>query len=180
MSKRTIYKRKKTGKTDYKKRLKLLKSRKLRLVIRKSLTQTTAQIVQYGDEGDKVLVAASSSELKTFGWKMNTSNIPAAYLTGLLIGKKAKDHKIKEAILDIGLNTPTKGSKIFAALKGAVDAELNIPHSKDMFPNEEAIKCSKINNFLKECKGKLQFSQYKKDKVDPMKNFEAVKAKIIK
>ena len=64
MSKRTIYKRKKNGKTDYKKRLKLLKSRKPRLVIRKSLTQITAQVIQYQDEGDKVLVSAHSSELK--------------------------------------------------------------------------------------------------------------------
>ncbi|MCK5107244.1 MAG: 50S ribosomal protein L18 [Nanoarchaeota archaeon] len=180
MSKRTIYKRKKNGKTDYKKRLKLLKSRKPRLVIRKSLTQITAQIIQYQDEGDKVLVSAHSSELKAIGWKMNPGNIPAAYLTGLLIGQKAKAKKIEEAVLDIGLNTPTKGSRIFAALKGAVDADLNVPHSDNIFPDEDAIKCVKISNYFKDCKDKLQFSQYKKDNVDPTKNFEAVKAKIMK
>jgi large subunit ribosomal protein L18 len=180
MSKKIDYKRKRNGKTDYKKRLKLLISKKPRLVIRKTLTQIIAQIVDYGETGDKVIVSVKSSELKKLGLKLNTSNVPSAYLTGLLIGKRAKEKKIKEVVLDLGLNTPTKGSKIFSALKGVVDSGLKIPHSEDMFSDEEAINGIKINNFLKESKNKIQFSKYKKDKIDPAKNFEAVKSKIMK
>lgn len=180
MIKRVSYRRKMNGKTNYKKRLKLLISKKPRLVIRKTLNQTIMQIVKYKDEGDQIIISATSSELKNLGWKMNTGNIPAAYLTGLLIGKKAKEHKLNEVILDIGLNTPTKGSKIFSALKGAVDSGINIKYKEEMFPNEDTIKGLKIKEFLDSSKDKLQFGRYKKEKVDPLKNFEEVKVKIIK
>jgi large subunit ribosomal protein L18 len=177
---RIKYKRKRNGKTNYKKRLKLLRSRKPRLVVRKTLTQIIAQIVEYGTEGDKIIASVHSSELKKFGWKLNTSNIPAAYLTGLLIGKKAQKKKIKEAVFDIGLNTPTKGSKIFAALKGVVESGLKVPHTEDMFPEEKRINCSDIKDYFEKCKDKNQFSKYKKEKVDPIKNFQNTKSKIMK
>ena len=84
ITKRVEYRRKRKGKTNYKKRLNLLLSRKSRLVIRKTLTSTIAQIVNYDENGDKTIISANSSELKKLGWKMNTSNIPSAYLTGML------------------------------------------------------------------------------------------------
>ena len=175
------YKRKRQGKTDYKKRLTLLLSKKPKLVIRKSINNISLQVVQYFENGDKVIVSAKSSELSKFGWELNKSNIPAAYLTGLLIGKRAKEKKVGEIIVDIGLNTPTKGGKLFAALKGTVDAGIQIPHSKEMFPDEKTISGENIQNYLNSLKGKklIQFAKYKEG-VEISKEFEKVKNAILK
>ena len=116
------YKRKKEGKTDYKQRILLLKSRKLRLVIRKSLNNILLQIIEYSPDGDKILISTHSNQLKKFNWKFHRSNMPSAYLTGLLCGMKAKFKKIHEAVLDIGLSKNVKKTAIYAALKGAIDA----------------------------------------------------------
>jgi large subunit ribosomal protein L18 len=58
--------------------------------------------------------------------------MPAAYLTGLLAGKRALAAGLAEAVLDIGLNSPTPGSKVFAVQEGAIDAGLEIPHNDDV------------------------------------------------
>src|SRR3989338_7954240 len=112
------YKRKRSGKTNYKKRLKLLISSKPRLVIRKSLKSTLLQLVEYDADGDRVVASASSRDLVKLGWKASISNLSSAYLTGMLLGQKAKKAKIGEAVLDIGLNSPVKGSILFAGVKG--------------------------------------------------------------
>tara|TARA_B100000315_G_C14261462_1_gene444368 strand:+ start:62 stop:607 length:546 start_codon:yes stop_codon:yes gene_type:complete len=178
ITKRLEYRRKRTGKTNYKKRLKLLLSKKPRLVIRKTLTSTIAQIVNYDENGDKTIISANSAELKKVGWKMNTGNIPAAYLTGMLLAKKAKEKKIGKAIVDLGLVTPTKGSKIFAALKGAIDNGLDIPHSEDMFPLDEQINGEIIKKAISLIKTKNQFSTYKK--IDIINHIQEIKYKIMK
>jgi len=133
------FKRRREGKTDYKKRLKLLFSKKPRLVVRKSLKYVKAQIVEFDESGDKTLASASSQKLKSFGWKFAFDNLPSAYLTGLLIGKKALEKGIKEAVLDIGLRPSTKGSKIYALVKGAIDTGLKVPCDEKVFPSEEKI-----------------------------------------
>jgi large subunit ribosomal protein L18 len=82
--------------------------------------------------GDVVLASAHSKELvKKYGWKAATGNVPAAYLTGLLCGLKAKANGVSEAILDIGLVSPTKGSKVFATLSGVLDAGVVVPHDAE-------------------------------------------------
>lgn len=141
------FKRRRLGKTDYQKRLKMLTSKKLRLVVRKSLKYITAQIVEFTKEGDKTLVSATSKELKKHGWKFATDNLPAAYLTGLLIGKKASQKGVKEVILDSGLYPSTKGSRIYAVVKGAVDSGLKVPISEDIFPKEDRIKGLHVQKF---------------------------------
>ncbi len=128
------------GRTDYRKRLRLLKSRKTRIVVRKSLKNISVQFVEYNPEGDKIIISVLSSELvKKYNWKYSVSSIPAAYLTGLLAGKKASDKGIKEGILDIGRYRPTNGNKLFATLKGVVDAGIQCPHDKGIIPSEERI-----------------------------------------
>src|SRR3989344_5153073 len=106
------YRRKTSGKTDYRKRLKLLLGGKPRLVVRKSLKNITAQIAAYSKEGDKILASAHSRELNEFGWNSPKGNTPSAYLVGLLLGKKAKKTNIKEMILDLGMNKSVKGSRL--------------------------------------------------------------------
>lgn len=132
------FKRRREEKTDYNKRLGLLKSKKTRVVVRKSLSNIIVQFVNYETSGDKTLVTASSMELKKMGYK-STGNIPAAYLTGLLAGKKAKDKKVTEAVLDLGIQIKTKGSRLYAALKGVLDAGINVPHSPEILPSDDRI-----------------------------------------
>ena len=128
------------GKTDYKQRLRLLKSRKPRLVVRKSLRNIQLQLIDYVAKGDKILVSSHSNQLKKFGWKRNYGNSSSAYITGLILGLKAKSKNIKEAVLDLGLNRSVKGSVLYAALKGATENGLNVPHSEDILPKEKFLE----------------------------------------
>lgn len=154
------FKRRREGKTDYKRRLKLLRSKKPRLVVRKSLKYIRAQIIEFNKKGDKTLVSAYSKELEKLGWKHSFKNLPASYLTGLIIGKRAIGKGIEEAILDIGLYPSTKGSRIYACVKGVLDAGLKIPVEEKILPNQERIRGEHIGK-------------------DLPKNFEEIKKKIL-
>lgn len=189
MKARTIvpFRRKREGKTDYKRRIKLLKSQKLRLVIRLTLKNTMAQLIQYHPQGDKVLIGVNTQSLKDYGWQASTSNIPAAYLVGYLVGKKALSQGKKEAVLDKGLSTLIKGSRIYACLKGALDAGLSINHGEGIYPSEERINGQHIAAYAKQLKGdnkekyEKQFAAYLKNNLDPEKitdNFQETKANI--
>jgi large subunit ribosomal protein L18 len=174
---------KREGRTNYKKRLALLKSGKLRLVVRKSNKHMILQLIKYDDKGDKVLKTVTTKNLVKYGWDLNTSNIPSAYLAGLLIGKEMKG---KEAILDLGLQTPISGSKLFAALKGAAEGGLKIKFSEEVLPKQERIIGKHISKYASSIKGKKEydktFSGYLKNKKDPEKfeeYFEKVKQKIL-
>jgi len=146
------FRRKREGKTDYRRRLRLLLSRKPRLVIRRSLNNTIAQIVEYSDTGDKVVASASTMELRKLGWKFSTGNTPAAYLTGLALGAKAKKKGVKHAVLDLGMQATTKGSRIYACLKGVVDSGMDIPHSKDILPTDDRVNGKHIVEYAKSSK----------------------------
>ncbi len=139
MNKKIQYRRKKKGVTDYKKRLSLLKSGNPRLVIRKSLRNIQLQLTAYHKDGDKILASSHSNQLSKLGWGLHRGNIQAAYLTGLMLGMRAKSKGIKDAVLDLGLARSIKGSVLYAALKGAVDSGMSIPHSKDILPEEKRL-----------------------------------------
>ena len=140
------FRRRREGKTNYRYRLKLLKSDLPRAVVRTSLRNTTVQFIDFELVGDRVLASATSKELGKFGWNGSTSNLPAAYLTGLLAGTRALDKQVNNAVLDIGIKVPAKGSKIFATLKGIVDSGVNVPHGEEILPVEDRIKGSHIND----------------------------------
>ncbi|HJH25216.1 MAG TPA: 50S ribosomal protein L18, partial [Methanophagales archaeon] len=144
---RVPFRRRREGKTDYRRRLKLLFSRKPRVVVRKSNKHIRMQLVLFDQVGDKTFVSSTSSELKRFGYEGGTGNIPAAYLTGLLFGKKAKEAGFDEAILDTGLQTPNHSSKEYAALKGVVNSGMEIPHDPSVFPPDERVRGEHIANF---------------------------------
>jgi large subunit ribosomal protein L18 len=137
---RIHFRRRREGKTNYGKRLKLLLSEKPRLVYRKTLKYIIGQIINFDKKGDVTLVGITSKILKKYGWKFACDNTPASYLTGYLLGKMALSKGIKEAVLDIGLYTSTKGGRMYAFAKGAIDAGLNVPCSEEMFPREDRIK----------------------------------------
>lgn len=146
------FRRKREGRTDYKKRLTLLESRKPRLVVRRSLNYIQAQIVEFGEKGDKTLASSNSKSLKKLGWNFSCNNIPAAYLVGLAIGKVALKNKISEIILDSGLYRSTKGNRIYAVVKGVVDAGVKVPIDAEMFPNEERISGKHVASFSEKFK----------------------------
>ena len=137
--------RKREGKTNYKKRLRMLLSKKPRLVIRQTNSNMLVQVVTYAPQGDIVVASAHSKELEQFGWKHVKSNIPADYLTGYLLGLKAIASGTKETIVDLGLKSPVKGSRIYACLKGVIDAGVTIPHEKEVLPVAERISGSHIS-----------------------------------
>ncbi|MBN2042916.1 MAG: 50S ribosomal protein L18 [Candidatus Aenigmarchaeota archaeon] len=181
------HRRKREGKTDYRQRLKLLKSGKPRFVVRRSSNNIICQIVSYETKGDKVVVTSDSKELSKYGWKAHCGNLPSAYLTGLLCGVKAKEKGVKEAILDMGLYASTQGNRLFSALKGAIDGGISIPHSDEVLPNPERFSGAHIANFAQLLKKnepekyKKVFSAYLKNNVEPeniQKIFEDAKKKI--
>ena len=172
------YKRKILGKTDYRKRLKLVKSREIRLVVRKALKNLTAQIVEYNDKGDKVILTTSTRELvKKYNLGIPRSNLPSAYLLGLLIGKKTLKKGIKKVILDIGMYRNVKGSKIYGVLKGALDSGLNIPHSKESLPSNDRILGKHILDYKKD---NTKIKGYKINISELGKHINDIKEKIIK
>ena len=182
------YRRKRERKTDYNKRLKILLSRKPRLVVRITNKKIISQLAEFSQNGDRLLVSVDSYALKKLGWKYSCKNMPAAYLTGLMIGKKALDKGINEAILDTGLLSPLKKSKTFAFLKGVIDSGLNIPHGgEDIFPGEERISGKHIQDYAVKIKGENKqlydklFAQYLKNNVlaeDLVNSFTDLKAKL--
>ena len=136
---RVPFRRRREGRTDYRHRAALLRGGKARAVVRKSNLNTRVQIIEYRDGADFVLASAVSTELKKLGWTMSGKSTPGAYLTGFLAGKRAKEHDVGEAVLDIGLREPTKGNLMFAALKGLLDAGVEIPHGDDMLPADDRV-----------------------------------------
>lgn len=158
------FRRRRAGKTNYPKRIALLKSNELRLTVRRSNNYIQVQFIKYQPNGDRTLLAVNSAVLqKKYGWKYGCKNIPAAYLTGLLAGKLATKAGISKAVADAGLRAKTKGARIFAALKGAADAGLKININPKILPSEERILGKHIAAHLKN---------------NITADFEAVKAKV--
>ncbi|MGY5875824.1 MAG: 50S ribosomal protein L18 [Candidatus Thorarchaeota archaeon] len=136
---RVKFRRRREGKTNYYRRKRLLSSRRPRLVIRKTNTSMIVQLVNANVVGDTTVASAISTELADYGWVAGTGNLPAAYLTGFLAGLRAKSRGMDNAVLDIGLNPPVKGSKIYAALKGAIDAGLEVPYNPEIIPDDSRL-----------------------------------------
>ena len=144
---RVPFRRRREGKTNYHVRYKLILSKKPRVVVRKSNASTTLQLVMAEQTGDRTPLTVNSRQLQDFGYTFSKSNLPAAYLTGLLFGKKMLALGISEGIADIGLHASTKGNRIYAAVKGVVDAGVDVPHSPEIFPTEERISGKHIKEY---------------------------------
>jgi len=186
---RVPVRRRREQKTNYYLRRKLLISRIPRLVVRRSINHISAQIVESLPEGDRVLVSAHSCELrKKYGWKGHCGNTPAAYLTGLLIGLKARKKKIKKTILDIGLQASVKQNSLYAVLKGALDGQLEVPHGDGILPSDSRIRGEHIAEYARALLSEnpelynRQFSEQLKRGVKPEnipKHFDTVKKAIL-
>jgi len=165
------YRRRREGKTDFYARKRLItqdknkyNSPKYRFVVRVSNKEVTCQIAHAKIEGDVVVAAAYSHELKRYGMPVGLNNYAAAYATGLLLARRlltklnladkykgqtnpdGNDYNVEEledgphpfrAYLDVGLHRTTTGSKVFAALKGITDGGIEVPHSVTRFVGYE-------------------------------------------
>jgi large subunit ribosomal protein L18 len=134
------YRRRREGKTNYNLRKRLILSGLPRIVARKTSKHIIVQLVKPTVKGDEVVTSAHSRELKKkYGYLGGLGNIPAAYLTGLLCGYRSIAKDLKEAVLDIGLQTPSKGACAFAVLKGLLDAGVNVTHNEKILPEDARI-----------------------------------------
>jgi|SRR6267378_674708 len=143
------FRRRREGKTDYRRRLGLLKSGQTRLVVRKTNTRTIVQFIDFDPKGDVIRAAATTAELKKFGWKRASTSTPSSYLAGLLAARRAVKAGIEGAILDVGLLEPVNGAGVFAALKGALDAGVKIPHDAAVLPKPDRLSGAHIDKDLK-------------------------------
>ena len=183
---RVQYRRRRERKTDYTARRILAISDVPRFVVRVSNQNIIVQLVKSHIIGDEILTQTSSKELSAkYGWLASGKNIPAAYLLGLIAGNKSLKAGIEKANLDLGLKRATKGSKIFAVVKGANDAGLSIPNDSDITPSPERINGSIIAEYAENMEDPLEyetrFSSYLRSGLRPEalnSHFEEVKARI--
>ncbi len=161
MGLRTLKRRRRENKTDYKARRILLTSGLPRIVARRTNKYFILQAVESHEAQDKVLATITSKELLKNGWdsKMGGSlkSIPSGYLTGLLMAKKLGKGKY---IMDLGMARTLKGSRIFSVIKGLIDGGLDIPANETVFPSEERLNGEhlkdEVKNMIIKVKGNLK------------------------
>ena len=132
-----ILRRLREEKTNYKKRGTMLMGKRDFITVNITNENTQVQILKPGMTGDKVIASAHSRYLLEKGWKGSRKSVPAAYLTGYLAGKKALGQGAKDAILYTGTRKYTQ--RMAAALKGIIDAGVQVPASKETFPPDDRI-----------------------------------------
>lgn len=161
---KTLKRRRKQGKTDYLKRIKLLKSNKPRVVFRRTNKYIIAQYVTSKNAQDKVILEAKSKELLKSGWPKDfqgsLKSIPASYLTGFLIGKKILKNKLENPIIDFGMIRTIHKTRVYGFLKGLIDSGIKINCDNETFPEEERIKGKNLkkdfSETFKEIKSKIE------------------------
>ena len=179
---KTPFRRRREGKTDYRKRLAMVKSEKIRLVVRTTNTRVTVQAIKYNPKGDETIAKADSRELNNFSF-YGTNNTPSAYLTGFLLGKRLAAVE-KTGILDIGMKTPSHGGILFAALKGISDSGIDVKYDEKAVPSKDRITGKVLDDYAKTVENADKvFSGYKKAGINPgeiEKAFEKAKSEIEK
>ena len=150
-----ILKRIRNEKTNYKKRKIMLMSKRDFISVNVTNENTQVQILKPEISGDKVVASSHSRFLIKEGWKGSRKNIPAAYLTGYSVGKKALAKGVNNAIVYSGTRKYTQ--RMAAAVKGIVDAGIKVPSDEETFPPEERINGDhlKVKNDIAIVKSKI-------------------------
>jgi large subunit ribosomal protein L18 len=172
-------------KTNYHKRSSLLLSKKRFITIKVTNQNILTQVLEPSITGDKVITSAHSTNLAKLGWKGSLNSLPACYLTGLLLGKKASFRGIENAILYTGKDAFTE--RLSSCLKGIIDGGIEIPSSEDSFPSTERISGEHIANYASALKSDSEtynkrFSNIIKNGLNPenyKSHFEEFKEKIM-
>jgi len=147
--------------------------------VRHTNKDVVAQIIKSKINGDFVVTSAYAHELKRYGITLGLTNYSSTYAVGLLIARRllqklGLDKKFEgvknpngeifhvedsgdgphpfTALLDVGLKRTTTGCRVFAALKGAVDGGLNVPHNEKRFvgynKEEKAFKADSLRKHI--------------------------------
>lgn len=147
---RIAKRRRREAKTNYTKRIKLLKGNAPRLVFRKTNKYLIVQYIVSKEAQDKIEVGVNSKMLMKYGWpkqaESGLSSLTAAYLTGFLMGKKINGKETP--IIDFGMIRNLHKTKLYGFLKGLVDAGVKIKFNKEkeIFPSEERVKGEHLKN----------------------------------
>ena len=152
------------SKTDYGKRLKLLKSETPRIAFRKTNRYIIAQYITSKEAQDKIEIGRTSKDLMKYGWPKefegSLKSITASYLTGFLIGKEVKKKKLETPIMDLGMVRVISKNKAFAFMKGLSDAGVEINCPEENFPEEERLSGKNMkkdfSKTFKEIKTKIE------------------------
>ncbi|MGE5683521.1 MAG: 50S ribosomal protein L18 [Nitrososphaerota archaeon] len=171
-------------KTNYHKRSSLLQSKQQFITVKLSNQNVLTQLLEPNIAGDKVIAFAHSTNLEGFGWKGSNKSLPACYLTGLLLGKKASFKGIENAVLYTGRDTFTP--RTAACLKGIIDGGIKVPSSEKSFPGEDRLSGEHISSYAFSLKGNkdqymMRFSNIIKKGLEPENyktHFEEIKNKI--
>lgn len=177
-------KRIRDDKTNYRKRAAILIGRHSFVTVKVSDQNVAAQVLKPTPTGDIVVASAHSRELEKQGWKGALNNLPACYLTGMLVAKKALEKGVKNAVLYIGKDHFT--SRVAACMKGIVDGGVSMPVSEESLPEQERISGQHIAMYAETLKENQEeynsrFSAILKKGLNPEdypSHFEEVKSKI--
>jgi large subunit ribosomal protein L18 len=161
---KTLKRRRIEYKTDYKKRVKFLKSEKPRMIFRKTNKYLIAQYVVSEESQDKMKFGVTSKVLMKYGWpeefEGSLKSISAAYLLGLVVGKKIIKEKLETPIVDLGMQRVVHGTKIFGFLKGLIDSGLEISCKEEALPEKEKIEGKELkedfSNHFNKIKAKIE------------------------
>ena len=148
--KRTLKRRRKENKTNYLKRMNLLKSEKPRLIFRRTNKYFVMQYIYSESARDKIVFGFTSKELLKYGWPKTSEgslkSIPASYLSGFLIGKNILSKKLKTPIVDLGMTRTLYKTRVYSFLKGLIDSGLKINCKNETFPDEKTICGQDLKN----------------------------------
>lgn len=117
------------------------------VTVKVSDQNVAAQVIKPTPTGDIVITSAHSRSLVKQGWKGSLNNLPACYLTGLLIGKKALEKGVQNVVLYVGKDHFT--SRVAACMKGIYESGVNIPVSEESLPPEDRISGKHIAEYAK-------------------------------
>lgn len=140
---KTVRKRRQEKKTNYTKRVGLLKSGRPRAVIRRTNAQFIVQYVESSHAQDTVRFSIQAKDLLAQGWPSSAKgalkSLPAGYLSGYLFGKLIQEKKLPTPIVDFGMTRTIHGNRIFAVLKGMIDSGLDIPCPEEALPSDDRV-----------------------------------------
>jgi large subunit ribosomal protein L18 len=116
---------------------------------------------------DKVEISVNSKKLLKYGWPKewigSLRSTPACYLLGYVAGKEIVSKYKEKVILDLGLMRTIPKSRVYAILKGLVDAGVKINCNKKVFPSEERIKGQHMKKDVEEILNKVKLAIGGKD-----------------
>ena len=157
MGLRTMKRRRRENRTDYKARRILLESGIPRIVVRRTNKYFILQAVESSEAQDKVVATVTSKELLKNGWDAKAGgslkSIPAGYLTGILMAKKLQKGKY---IMDLGMARTLKGSRVFSVVRGLIDGGLDVPVDEKVFPSEDRLSGSHLKDGVKAMVAKVR------------------------